>query len=79
MNKTFNLSAWLIRHDTIFFSHSKATNNTFQSDFSAKQTPPATWTGRDGKSVGAVFSHEADGMQASVIPRLGRDHVFSVR
>jgi hypothetical protein len=50
----------------------------FNLTFHRSKQTPATWTGRDGKSVGAVFSHEADGMQASVIPRLGRDLVFSV-
>jgi hypothetical protein len=32
-----NLSAWLIKHGTMFLSHNKSINNTFQPDFSAKR------------------------------------------
>ena len=35
---SLNLSAWLISHGTIFFSHNKSANSTFQPDFSVKRT-----------------------------------------
>jgi len=35
-----NLSSWFISHGTVFFSHNKSANNTFEPVFSAKRTRP---------------------------------------
>ena len=43
---TLNLSAWLIRHGTLFFSYTKSTNNIIHRDFSAKRTGLCVELGR---------------------------------